>query len=40
MDHIELARLGGNALKKKYGNGYFKKLRALRKSKGRTKKKT
>lgn len=31
MEHTELARLGGNALKEKYGKGYFKKLRAKRK---------
>jgi hypothetical protein len=37
MDQKEFARLGGLAVKKKYGKGYFKKLRARRKTKGRTK---
>ena len=30
MDQLEMARKGGLAIKKKFGKGYFKKLRAKR----------
>jgi hypothetical protein len=40
MDQKEFARLGGKAVLKKYGRGYFKKLRARRKPKGRKPKQT
>jgi hypothetical protein len=35
MDQKEFASLGGKAVLKKYGRGYFKKLRAKRNKKGR-----
>jgi len=35
MDQKEFARLGGLAVKKKYGKGYFKKLRAKRKQRSK-----
>ena len=35
MEQKEFARLGGLAIKKKYGRGYFKKLRAKQNKKGR-----
>jgi hypothetical protein len=40
MNQKEFARLGGNAVLKKYGRGYFKKLRARRNKKGRKPKST